>query len=193
KSVVNIDQPLSGITVMIDAGHGSEDSGAIGPLGTYYSEKNINLANSMRLRSQLQEYGAEVIMTREGDTKFSLTEVLNQSRKEKPDMFISLHANSMANNVDISKISGFSTYYREEIAKDISYKIQNNVISKLGREDKKIHNNNFYVTRGTWAPSILLEAGFVPNPLEFEWLVNDEKQKELVKVIADSLVDYYSK
>lgn len=192
KSVTNIEKPLTGITVMIDPGHGNEDSGAIGPLGTYYSEKSINLANAMRLRNQLKEYGADVIMTREDDIKFSLTEVLNMSRKEKPDMFISLHANSMADNVDISKISGFSTYYREEIAKDISYKIQNDVITKLGRSDKKIHNNNFYVTRGTWAPSILLEAGFVPNPLEFEWLVSDKKQKELVKVIADSLVEYYS-
>lgn len=191
KASGNSSLPLDGKTIMLDPGHGNEDSGAIGPLGLYYSEKHINLATALRLKDELEKLGAEVLLTRATDIKIPLKDVLGTSRQQRPDMFISLHANSMADNVDISKIDGFSVYFREEIARDLATTIHKNVITNLGRTDKGIHKNNFYVNRGTWAPSILIETGFVPNPIEFEWLIDNDKQKEFAKNIADSIVEYY--
>ena len=191
-TVKNSEKPLSGITIMIDPGHGGSDSGAVGPLGLKYAEKTINLNMSLKLRSELEQLGAKVSMTREKDVYLSLEERLSASRKSKPDMFISIHANSMNDDVDISKIHGFSVFYRETHSKLLSQKIYDKVINDLGRNKHGVNNRNFYVVRGKWAPSLLIESGFVPNPYEFEWLVDDNHQQVLASTIARAISEYFS-
>ncbi|MBB6216115.1 uncharacterized lipoprotein YddW (UPF0748 family)/N-acetylmuramoyl-L-alanine amidase [Anaerosolibacter carboniphilus] len=185
-------EPLSGIMIMVDPGHGGSDSGAQGPLGLDSSEKVINLNTAMKLRAELEKLGATVLMTRTEDKNVSLEERLAASRNARPDMFISIHANSMGDNVDISKIDGFSVFYREEFAQPLSETVFNYTINTLKRNNKGIHNKNFYVTRGTWTPSILIESGFVPNPNEFEWLIDENEQGLLAKSMADAIVQYFS-
>jgi Uncharacterized protein conserved in bacteria len=185
-------QALSGIKIMIDPGHGGDERGAIGPLGKLYAEKDINLKSALKLREELQKLGAEVIMTRTGDTTISLVDRLAASRKAKPDMFISIHANSTEENADISKIFGFSVHHREAIAKELSDDISSSVISDLGRKDRDVNINNFYVVRGTWAPSLLIESGFVPNPYEFEWLTNETAQTSLAASLAKAIATYFA-
>lgn len=186
-------QPLTGITIMLDAGHGGSEPGAIGPLGLKYAEKDINLNLSVKLKAELESLGANILMTRINDSTISLADRLTASRITRPDMFISLHANSMPDNVDISKINGFSIFYREALAKQSAQIVYDNVIRELGRNKHGVNKKNFYVTRNTWAPSFLIESAFVPNPTEFEWLINEEQQTKLAKVIANSIVEYYQK
>ncbi len=184
------ERPLAGIMIMLDPGHGGSDPGAIGPLGLKYPEKTINLSNSLKLKAELEKLGARVVMTRTDDVNMSLEERLSASRDYKPDLFISLHANSMADNVDISKIDGFSAFYREKLSQPLAGTIFDKVLGSLSRNNKGIHNKNFYVIRSTWTPAVLLEAGFVPNPYEFEWLIDDKEQSRLVRVIAEAIVEY---
>ena len=186
-------EPLKGITIMLDPGHGGSDSGAPGPLGVAFAEKTINLNTALKLQKELEAFGATVLMTRTTDINLSLEERLAASRNAKPDIFISVHANSMADNVDISKIDGFSVFYRDKHAKSLSEAIFRNTIDTLSRNSKGLHMKNFYVIRGTWAPSVLLESGFVPNPVEFEWLIDDNHQANLAKSIAESIVKYLLK
>ena len=185
------DKPLEGITIMLDPGHGGSDTGTTGPLGTEYPEKRINLENALMLKSELEKRGAKVLMTRTADVTISLSDRLTASRDAKPDMFLSIHANSMAENVDISKIQGFSTHYKEAIAKPLSQALCN-AAAEAGRVNKGVRWANFYVVRGTWAPSMLIEVGFVPNPTEFEILTDDLEQKYLAMKLADAIVDYFS-
>jgi N-acetylmuramoyl-L-alanine amidase len=185
-------KPLAGICIMVDQGHGGSDPGALGPLGQAFSEKIINLNTAMKLRLELEKLGADVVMTRTDDKNVTLQERLAASRRVKPDLFISIHGNSMGDNVDISKIDGFSVFYREKFAQPVSETVFNHTIKMLNRNSKGIHNKNLYVTRGTWAPSILIESGFVANPYEFEWLMNKAEQKRLSKTIADAVVQYFS-
>ena len=184
-------QPLSGIIIMIDAGHGGSESGAIGPLGMNYAEKAINLKTALKLHTELLNLGAGVHMTRTADTTLSLGARLSASRAVRPDMFISIHANSMEDNVDISKTEGFSVFYREAFGKQLSETVLKNIVDTMGRSNKGITAKNFYVTRGTWTPSILIESGFVPNPVEFEWLIDENEQTRLAKCIAASIVEYF--
>lgn len=183
--------PLTGITIMLDAGHGGSDPGAIGPLGTAYSEKDINLNLAFKLKKQLESLGANVLMTRTDNSTISLADRLTASRNARPDMFISLHANSMPDNVDISKIRGFSIFYREVLSKPVSQIVYDSVISEHGKNKHGVNKKNFYVTRNTWAPSFLIESDFVPNPVEFEWLTNDAEQGKLAKTIANAIMKYY--
>jgi uncharacterized lipoprotein YddW (UPF0748 family)/N-acetylmuramoyl-L-alanine amidase len=184
-------KPLTGITIMLDPGHGGTDTGATGPLGAAYAEKRINLETALKLRTELEKLGATVLMTRTGDVTISLTDRLTASRNAKPDMFLSLHSNSMAENTDISKIEGFSAHYKEAIAKQLSQKLVSGA-EKAGRTNKGIRWANFYVVRGTWAPSMLIEMGFVPNPTEFELLTGSIDQTNLSKKLAEAIVDYFS-
>lgn len=184
-------KPLAGITIMLDPGHGGTDSGATGPLGTAYAEKKINLETALKLKTELQKLGAKVLMTRDTDVAVSLSDRLTASRNAKPDMFLSIHSNSMAENVDISKIEGFSVHYKEAIAKSLSKKLADGA-AKAGRTNKGIKWANFYVVRGTWTPSMLIEMGFVPNPAEFEMLTSDIEQKYLAKKLAEAIVSYFS-
>lgn len=187
----NGDKPLSGKTIMLDPGHGGGDAGAIGPLGLNDSEKAINLKTALTLKTELEGLGARVYMTRTEDVAMSLEERLSASRKLKPDMFVSIHANSMNDNVDISKVSGFSVFYREALAKPLADAVYNRTVQELERDKKGVHKRNFYVTRGTWTPSILIESGFVPNPDEFEWLTDDNERALLAKSLSQSIAAYF--
>lgn len=183
-------QPLLGITIMLDPGHGGSDPGAIGPLGVKYSEKAINLNTAMKTKTELEKLGATVLMTRATDKDVTLDERVTASRNAKPDLFISIHANSMGDNVDISKVAGFSVFYKEKLAEPLADMVFNNTINTLGRANKGLHVRNLYVTRGNWAPSILLESGFVPNQHEFEWLIDENEQLKLAKSLSEAIVKY---
>lgn len=183
--------PLSGISIMLDPGHGGSDNGTTGPLGEGYPEKTINLNIALKLKSELEKQGARVLMTRTEDIKLSLDERLAASRDAKPDMFVSIHSNSMEDNVDMAKVDGFSAFYREELAKPLADMVFKNTLNELNRTSKGLHKKNFYVTRGTWTPSILVESGFVPNPYEFEWLIGGQQQTELAQSLARSIVQYF--
>jgi N-acetylmuramoyl-L-alanine amidase len=97
----------------------------------------------------------------------------------------------MEDNVDISKINGFSAYYNNPVARTLTEGIYKNVTRQLNRRDMGLHVKNFYVMRGTWTPSLLLEGGFVPNPVEFEWLTDEKGQAEYAKSIADAIAAYF--
>ncbi|HYE12734.1 MAG TPA: N-acetylmuramoyl-L-alanine amidase, partial [Patescibacteria group bacterium] len=183
--------PLAGITIMLDPGHGGSDAGAPGPLGLKYPEKAINLSTALKLQSELEKLGARVMLTRTADKDMSLEERLAASRNSKPDMFISIHGNSMEDNVDISKVDGFSVFYREKLAQPLAESIFSSTLEALGRKNKGVHNKNFYVIRGTWTPSVLIESGFVPNPYEFEWLIDENEQSRLAKSISEAVVKYF--
>lgn len=192
-AVKNLGLPLSGITIMLDPGHGGSDPGAIGPLGWVYAEKDINLDLAQKLERELEALGARVFLTRGNDMYVSLNDRLAMSRLMLPDLFVSLHSNSMPDDVDISKVDGFSVWYREPLSAPLVELLYDHVTSSLNRTKKGMHVRNFYVTRGTWTPSILLETGFVPNPVEFEWLTDEAEQTRLAKVIAEAITTYFKK
>jgi len=186
------DRPLTGLTIMLDPGHGGSEYGAIGPLGTKYAEKTINLNTALKLNDELKSLGANVLMTRTTDVTLSLADRLDASRKAKPDMFLSIHANSMEVNVDISKITGFSVHYKEALAKPLSEVLLAKA-AETGRVNKGVRWDNFYVVRGTWTPSILIENCFVPNPSDFELITNETEQVQLAKSLANGIVQYFSR
>jgi len=185
--------PLKGIKILVDPGHGGKDPGALGILRGEYAEKHINMDTSIRLKHHLESLGATVWMTRDRDIDLSLQERLRLSYRMKPDLFISMHANSIGPELNINNIAGFSVHYKDEIARLASDSVLKTVIETLSRKSRGVKIDNFYVVRGTWTPSILLETGFVPNPLEFEWLSEPMHQDELAREIARGILGFFSR
>ncbi len=90
--------------VVIDAGHGGKDSGAIGPGGT--REKDVALAIARQVAQRIRELGLEVVLTREDDTFVRLEDRAKIANRRKGDLFISIHCNSAANHA----LRGIETY-----------------------------------------------------------------------------------
>ena len=186
-------QPLKGITIMIDPGHGGSDNGAIGLLGISYPEKMVVDAQATALKQSLEKLGAKVITTRVYSQYMSPQERLQISRKALPDLFVSLHADSMDETSDLTKISGFTVFYKDPIAKKLADSIQKNFGEQLSHRNRGAKVMNYYVTRGTWTPSVLIEAGFMSNPKDFQWLTNPNDQVHYGNLIADIILDYFKK
>lgn len=90
--------------VVIDAGHGGHDTGAIGRAGT--REKDVALAISQRLKAVLTERGLEVVLTRDGDRFVRLEDRARFANEARGDLFISVHCNSAVNR----QLRGVETY-----------------------------------------------------------------------------------
>lgn len=187
-----IDKPLQGISIMIDAGHGEKDPGALGLLGPLYAEKHFTLDASVELKEKLEKLGAKVYMTREEDVDVSLYDRLRQCKDVKPHLFISIHANSASHASHLNEVEGFSVYYAKPLARPISDILQYQVVEKLGRNDRAVLDANFYVVRAEWTPSILLEAGFMPNPNDFDWLISKGGKDDYTDQIIDAVLKYFS-
>lgn len=92
--------------IIVDAGHGGEDVGAIGPKGTY--EKEVTLQISKKLVKQLEKNkDFEVYMTRQNDRTLKLSDRTHFANKMDGDLFVSVHANASHKR----DASGISTYF----------------------------------------------------------------------------------
>jgi len=191
-SVKTGNRPLSGITVVIDAGHGGGDTGAFGPLGTEFAEKHINLYAALKLRYVLRGMGARVALTRSSDADTSLQSRLDLSRILRPDLFISLHCNSMDYDVNSDSIRGVVVLFREEAARDFSERIYDHLQWTLDIAGRGVRPANLYVCRGTWAPHTLIEMGFINNPFDYERLIDNEELDKMARAIADGVLRYFT-
>lgn len=104
-------------TIMVDAGHGGKDPGAIGISGAI--EKDIVFDIARRLKKALQEMGFEVLMTRDSDEFISLQRRAQMASQSDADIFVSIHANAARSR----KIRGLEVYYSRALdpASDLSY------------------------------------------------------------------------
>ena len=186
------DKPLTGISILLDPGHGGTDTGAIGPLGARLAEKHINIALAYKLKAILEEQGAAVTLSRAGDTLPSLGDRVEQSRELRADMFISMHANSVAESTNSSNIRGFEAFYRNNAGKKLSDLLVSTVKADPVYGNRSSKQSNFFVLRPTWAPSALIETGFVSNVGDFSRLVSEDEQYKLASLLASAIVKYFS-
>lgn len=185
-------KPLTGITIVLDAGHGGSEPGAPGAWGTQYGEKTINLYAELKLRTKLQALGATVIVTREDDKTVSLAERVEINRAARPDLFLSLHCNSLDYAVDATNVRGSSGWYREKTALELSTTLLSTLQSDLGVGKRGSTQSNLYVCRPTWTPSMILEMGFLCNAADYEWLSDDASLEKLMTSVAAGIVQYFS-
>ena len=162
-------KPLSGVSVMLDPGHGGADPGALGVAGTTGpTEAQLNLAVAQAARYRLEQLGATVYMTRSDDSQVSLDERCLMAEEKRPDLFLSIHHNSAALTSDLSDAQRMEVYYFEEIAQPFAQYLMDELGSALGRNVTEPRNDYYYVTRLSFSPAVLFEMGFVVNPQEYE-------------------------
>ena len=194
KTLARGEYPLVGTTILLDPGHGGEATGALGPLGHDMAEKDLNLINAVKLAERLEALGAVVHLTRDTDIDLPLEERVRISLDIKPDLFISLHINSVDETTNATNIRGFSVWHRNPNSLDLSYTILDvmHLVNPDTNRTKHINNSNFYVCRPSWTPSVLLEAGFIVNIHDFVWLIDPEKQDHMADTTVTAILEYFS-
>ena len=189
---------LTGKTIVIDPGHGSPDTGAIGPSGTL--EKDNNLAIALILEKDLKSVGANVLMTRSTDnspastdftTMNDLQDRVDVANNSKADLFVSIHNDSFTNPA----ASGTSTYYsadnsQSDKSQQLADNVQDELINYLGTSNRGVIEAPFYVIKYTDMPAILVEAAFISNPDEEKKLATDDFRQSIATAILSGITDF---
>lgn len=196
-------KPVLKQTVIIDAGHGGDDGGAIGIDGTV--EKDINLDIALKLEKLLKFYGFDVIMTRTEDI-MTCDDGLDSLRKRKvsdihnrfdvleknPDaVFISIHQNKFEDNSQ----HGTQVFYSEnnDESKLLAESIQNSIVSVLQPDNSRVvkkSGSGIYLLYHAKLPAVLVECGFISNPAEVKKLNDENYRMKIAILIADGLIKY---
>ncbi|MFP4371736.1 MAG: N-acetylmuramoyl-L-alanine amidase [Halanaerobium sp.] len=173
--------------IIVDAGHGGFDPGAIGVTGL--EEKIPNLAIAKEIASILADNEQEVLLTREKDEFHSLQQRVKFANDREADLFVSIHANSF----NKSQTSGVETYYNQN-EDDQNRFLAEKIHDKLGRGldifDRGIKESNFYVIKYTEMPSALVEVAFLSNEKEEKLLKTKDFQHQAASLIVDGILDY---
>ncbi|NEP58560.1 MAG: N-acetylmuramoyl-L-alanine amidase [Symploca sp. SIO2G7] len=181
-------QSLSGISILLDPGHGGEELGARGPNG--YPEKDVNLVVSKLLQQELKQRGATVYMTRETDKFVSLGDRVKMIKELQPTLAFSVHYNALPDSGDAINTAGIGMFWYHAQAHNLAVFLQEYLVTKLQRPHYGIFWDNLALTRPHSSPTILLELGFMINPLEFEWITNSQEQQKLAAAIADGIMEW---
>lgn len=176
---------LQGATILLDPGHGGNESGSVGPTG--YPEKSVNLVVSKKIQQQLEAKGAKVNLTRTEDVDVSLGRRQEIIREQKPTLALSVHYNALPDAGDAENTAGIGMFWYNAQSHDLAQFLHDELTRNLGRESYGVFWNNLALTRPTEAPAVLLELGFMINPDEFEWITNPQAQDELAAAIANAL------
>lgn len=192
-------------TIIIDAGHGLPDGGAVGSKGSIESTLNIKIAKLVR--KHLEKNGYNVIMTRNGEDtiaegnmpigklkKEDMYKRLDIINNSSADMFVSIHMNKFTD----SRYRGAQVIYsgnfqESEILAEV---LQNRLHTLPDNKSKRTQAKapkGIFLLKNAQIPAVIVECGFLSN-FEEEELLNTEKyQKELAKVIFDGIEDYYER
>ncbi|GEK57733.1 hypothetical protein CHL76_01380 [Marinococcus halophilus] len=178
---------VSGKTIVLDAGHGGSDPGAV---ANGLREKDINLETTKYLASKLRAAGANVVMTRESDKYLTLSQRSSIGNRANADAFISVHTNAGGGN-------GIETYwyskYERAESKELAEEIQAGMIRATSGRDRGVKQGNFHVIRETKVPSVLVELGFIDNSTEASYLKQSSYREKLAEGIYQGTNSYFSK
>lgn len=189
RPVKNGSQPLSGIRIAVDAGHGGTDPGAIGIQGTKAAmEKDIVLQTSIALQKRLESLGATVVMMRSDDLDMTMDARIAKTLEHDCDFFISLHANSIGFVQRSNEAKGVEVYYYENMSGTLAKQIAEKVASYTGRTARGAKHANYRVTLNTFAPSVLVEMGFLTNPYDYDNMLSRRGIFNTVNAIGDSII-----
>jgi N-acetylmuramoyl-L-alanine amidase len=193
--------PLSGLTILVDPGHGGYDGGArCRDSGIW--EKQVNLSVALAVEKCLQQRGAKVIMTRRTDEDLcDDTPAAGVTKKRQDmerrvqmavdgsaDMVLSIHMNEYRDRRE----SGPQVFYRAgcEAGRLLAGCMQDSLIAQLQPNRKRASMAGDYFILQLEIPSVLVECGFISNAAEEKLLLDEVYQERLAEAIAEGAAEY---
>lgn len=189
--------------VVIDAGHGKPDEGAVGIYGT--TEEAINLRIALKLQALIEQSGGIVYLTR-SDENGIYSQESNTIREKKVsdsknrvsignqedvDIFISIHLNKYPSSI----YSGWQTFYQEgnEDSMRLAKCIQDNLNNSISKPNNRVPLvlKTTYIMKHVENITVTVECGFLSNPEEAKNLESDEYQDKLAWGIYIGVQEYF--
>jgi len=185
---------LQGKVIVIDPGHGGSNPGAV---ANNTRESDNNLAVGLKVRNQLVQAGAKVIMTRDTDRTVApegsslgseLEARLKLAETNHADIFVSIHSNE---NPDTA-VTGAMTFYPSGKSSTLATTVENSIIPATNAVNKGTEPATFYVLRNAAMPSTLIEMGFVSNSDEASLLNSDVYRNKMALGIVNGIIKYFN-
>ena len=185
-------------TLVIDPGHGGIDSGAVGPDGT--RESDLNLAVALKLRAMAELYGQDNLLLRQDDRTLCDAAEYSEHRDlehrteltsaEWNPVYISIHQNDFPTG----QASGVQVIYAAgEESQQLGAITHANLISALYPKSRRVAEpaaRKLYILSHLSCPAILVECGFVSNPIDLENLKKPAYQTSLAAILMGSYLQF---
>ncbi len=203
KTIPTVSLPVTNKIIIIDAGHGTPDEGAVSTKGT--TEAQINLKIALKVQNLLEQSGASVILTRSDEN--SICDLNSRTLREKKvsdiknrveignqssaDIFVSIHINKIPNE----KYSGWQSFFRDgdpesiKLAEAIQNSLNSTIQNTHHRTSLKL--DNIYIMKKVEVPITLIECGFLSNHEDEEKVLTDQYQDKLAWGIYTGIIDYF--
>ncbi len=191
------------VTVVLDAGHGGVDGGAVGVNGSV--EKDINLAITLEIGRLLSDAGVRVVYTRQDDREVCSDEERHSGHRKMYDLknrlalahategavLVSIHMNTYSS----SSCQGLQVYYAPTAPEGriLADKIQARVRADLQPENRRVTKaagESIYLLHHATCPAVLVECGFLSSPAECQKLSSKDYQRELSFSIFCAIIEY---
>jgi N-acetylmuramoyl-L-alanine amidase len=176
---------LSGVTVVLDPGHGGNDPGATGFLAAY-PEKVINEWMAQATARALEARGATVIKLNTYSHNIPMSSRVAQARAANAHIFISIHANSAVR----SSSRGTEVFYFNDYAYDLAVRAAKNIATAMGTTHRGAKFGLYHVTRNAQFPSILCEVGFMSNESDYYKMLSEDYHQAVGQAIANAVSGY---
>ena len=189
------DGPLSGRTLVLDAGHGGFDGGAKGRR-TGRNESPLNLSITKYLREELETAGARIIMTRENEKALAGYKRADMEKRwdiiaqDGVDAAVSVHLNCFPS----SRPNGpYVFYYKgSPEGQRLAQAVQNSLNKALYCSSRLAKKGDFFVLRAGRTTCILVECSFLSNPTDEARLIQPKHQKLIAAAIAKGIIQYFT-
>ena len=191
--------------IILDAGHGGEDGGAVAPDGT--NEKNLNLSLTLKLDALLRSLGFQTLLTRSDDTLSYPDKSLRMREKKVADLqarlaltkqnpnsiLLSIHQNQFSD----PRYDGAQIFYSGNHPQSafLAECLQNAIVRDLQPDNTrqtKQSGAEIFLLNQAQIPAVMAECGFMSNPAELKKLKDESYQQQLAASIANGLLDYFN-
>ena len=204
SNIVETSGELKSYKIIVDAGHGQPDGGAVSENGV--AEEALNLAIAIKLQEELESNGYDVLMTRmtknnmaDSDKQDTLKQMKSSdlsnrvkiANESNADFMISIHMNKYTS----SNSWGWQTFYSKnyEHGKRLADLIQSSISNNIERENKRVALSieGIKIVDKTNIPVVIVECGFLSNPEDLSFLQTEEYQDKIVQGIFEGVNKFY--
>lgn len=204
SNIVETSGELKSYKIIVDAGHGQPDGGAVSENGV--AEEALNLAIAIKLQEELESNGYDVLMTRmtknniaDSDKQDTLKQMKSSdlsnrvkiANESNADFMISIHMNKYTS----SNSWGWQTFYSKnsEDGKRLADLIQSSISNNIERENKRValSIDGIKIVDKTNIPVVIVECGFLSNPEDLSLLQTEEYQDKIVQGIFEGVNKFY--
>ena len=200
SDIVSASKAEEPFCIIIDAGHGGFDGGAVAHDGTV--EKELNLKIALKLDAVLRASGYKTVLVRSDDSstndptdgeKAKVSDIKNRVKlmsKHKTSIFVSIHMNKYST----TQPHGAQVFYaKTDGSKELALLLQTSVATHVQTDNKRVikpTTKDIYLLNHAAVPSVIVECGFLSNPSDLENLKDDGYQLKIATALAYGIINY---